>query len=170
MTTETQIDMSDFDVSEDTFKRAGLNPEGWYVFEIKKVVPKKIEGTSQRTGEDYSFSVINVTLRAAARAQYNDQGEYQETGELPFPFTAWTDFGAKGGGLIRVKNAYRAVTGSGPSGQTNALGLGEELIGQRLWGRIYHSENSETGDIREKVASQFRSIDFGPPATVTVRS
>ena len=168
MTTET-IDMTAFDIDGTELKTAGLRPEGWYRAEIRKLTPRTIEYNDKETGEPKSFPIINVLLKLTHQADYNDQGEYQGTSELAFSANAFSDFGNGGGGLLRLKNAYKAIVGSLPSGNTNAMALAEELQGQSMWVRIFHSENSDTGDIREKVASTFRSLDYGPPASVTVR-
>jgi len=176
MTESTTIDRNAFVGSGRALRTAGLSPEGWYLYEFVQMTPKHKEGISQKTGNAYSFDLITGFLRAHKVATYTPdpgnagKGLFVSTVELDPKPTVFKDFRIEGKGLAALRNAYKAVTGGLPSGESvDYLSMAEELKGRKAWGSVFHLEDEESGEIRETVTKNFRSIDAGPPASIILR-
>ena len=172
----TTIDRAAFVGSGRALRTAGLSPEGWYLYEFVQMTPKHKEGTSQKTGEPYSFNLITGFLRAHKAANYAPdpgnpgKGLFVSSVDLDPKPTIFKDFRIEGKGLAALRNAYKAVTGSLPQGDSvDYLSMAEELKGRKAWGSVFHLEDEDTGEIRETVTKNFRSIDVGPPTSIILR-
>jgi hypothetical protein len=169
------IDRSAFVGSGRSLRTAGLQPEGWYLFEIVNARPKTFSGTSQRTGEPYTVNLISFQLRAHKVAVYaadgTGKGIFSGTEDLDPKPTFFKDMNIATKGLQTLGSAYKAVTGRLPSAdQVDYLAMAEELRGSKVWGSIFWAENEETGEIRETVKNTFRSVDQGPVGSVVLRN
>lgn len=167
-------EVMDRPLTEETIAKAGRRPEGWYLFEIRGSRRQDVEGgVSQRTGKPYdAFTTFRLSLAPKGQAVYDEQGTFAETRDTGgYPLSL--DLSDKGRGLETFKKAYKMATGHDlsphnyPSQTQSYL---DEMVGGQLWGRIYHRK-LDSGDYAEEIdGKRFRSTDYGPPATVTVRA
>lgn len=168
------IDRSAFVGSGRSLRTAGLQPEGWYLFEIAGTKPVTRSGISQRTGEPYNINLISLRLVAHQIAVYaadgTGKGVYTGVENLDPRPSFFKDVNIATKGLQALRSAYKSVTGSLPQGDSvDYLSMAEELRGRKVWGSIFWAENEETGEIREMVKNTFRSVDQGPAGSIVMR-
>lgn len=172
------------EVDLEELRTSGLRTPGWYLVEFAQCKEKHFSGTSQKTGEPYNFSKISYLMRLHERAIYepiiNENGENTGKGMLsneretlnPRTDTKFKDFATSGKGLVGLNNAYRAVTGQVPqgTGKVPAIHLADELKGHKAWAKIFWAEdkNDPNAPVRDMFTNEFRSLDYGPPATAQV--
>jgi len=144
------------------FLKAGLFPEGLYLWEFETMVP----GETNFDGE--KRPVIVGRLKAVAEAVYAD-GEFAGIEEFEVPRYKTHNFKLTGDAQQQLSSAYQVVTGRVPTGAPdektgrytiNKLALAEEIVGGQAWNTIYHFRPEGKQETYAVLGKKFRKQPF----------
>lgn len=144
-----------FNVNKDDFDKAGLTPEGSYLFRVDAV-----KGTEKEYG-DNTVPIIQMKLVATKTVEADDDGNVTGEVELSKPIVRnYEEFKLTGASARKLRTLYQAITGRSLTSlnedgeEVDALAAAEELLGGSAWNNVFHTvdnwKDKTTGEARRK--------------------